>query len=90
VVTDRLNLARKILGEPGKLRDDLLGILRESYPFTDYSDRQLLAHLDREFYRPLDELQAKGRDLAHGYWTRCVKPMLSALGTETADDGRDE
>jgi hypothetical protein len=86
---DRLNLVRKLLGEPEELRRDLLQVLREvRWQHSGKSDRELLALLDRDFYAALDQIPgARGRDLCGGWWERGVVPMLRTLNLEGVDRG---
>jgi len=85
---DRVHLLRKLLQTPEELRHDLLQVMRESHwTHEGRTDRELLAQLDREFYSAMDAIPGmNARDLAGGYWSRSIAPLLLCLRVENVDD----
>jgi hypothetical protein len=79
----RVALLHRLLAEPKEVRDENLGMLRDdSWQFSLATERHLLIELDRRFFRPLDELGARRRDLSEAWWTRQVIPVLNAIATK--------
>jgi len=87
-VENRLDLMGRIVGQPRELRDNVLHLMREDFPYSAMSARQLLADLSQRFYRPLDDLPGlRGRDLCLAWWQRGVVPVIRELDSGVGRDG---